>query len=84
MYDEHLFPEPEDNSAELKAQEEFDELVFLVFSTDRGKDLLAKFNEMLLEPKWFPNEEASIGYYREGGNQMLRHLIGCYKSYENK
>jgi hypothetical protein len=63
---------------ETQAQE-FCILVADVFSGNAGNKLIEEFKEMLMEPRWSPTEEASVGFYREGGNAMLRYIINCYK-----
>lgn len=83
MTDEYLFANPEDES-EIKAQEEFNELVYITWSTPHGKELMGKLEDMLKQQRWYPNDDPAMGYFREGGNAMLRYLLECYTNGENK
>ncbi len=86
MIDEDLFPEQEDdtslNGLGKAEQEEFNSLVYSVMSTPVGLLLKGKLEAMTQEQRWYPNEDASMGYYREGGSSMLRYLLECYKDHE--
>ena len=54
---------------------EIDRLILRVFSTRDGKKLLTHFRQITIEqPTWFPGEDASHGYAREGQNSMIRDI----------
>ena len=54
---------------------EVDLLVTRVFSTDDGVKLLAWLRATTIEqPTWFPGEDPSHGYAREGQNSLVREL----------
>ncbi len=86
MVDEDLFPTQEDdislNGLGISEQQEFNALVYSVMSTPTGLLLKSQLEEMTQEQRWYPNEDASIGYYREGGSSMLRYLLDSYKTHE--
>jgi hypothetical protein len=54
---------------------EIDLMVTRVFSTDDGIKLLAWLRATTIEqPTWFPGEDPSHGYAREGQNSLVREL----------
>ena len=54
---------------------EIDLMVTRVFSTDDGVKLLAWLRATTIEqPTWFPGEDPSHGYAREGQNSLVREL----------
>jgi hypothetical protein len=63
---------------ELAAESEPDDLDKLytrVFSTRDGKKLLAHLRAATIEqPTWYPGEDASHGYAREGQNSLVREI----------
>jgi len=55
--------------------EEIDKLHLRVFSTTDGTKLLKYLRSITIEqPTWYPGEEASHGYAREGQNSLIREI----------
>ena len=45
------------------------------FSTEAGQTVLEYLRNMTIEqPTWYPGEEASHGFAREGQNSLVRHI----------
>lgn len=63
----------------MDMDDETSQLIYDTFSNRFGEDLIIKFKEMISEPRWNMGDEPSIGYYREGGAQMLRYIINTYE-----
>jgi hypothetical protein len=54
---------------------DLDKLHLRVFSTRDGKKLLAHLRGITIEqPTWYPGEDASHGYAREGQNSLVREI----------
>lgn len=59
-------------------------LVYRVFGTEDGKELLEMLvKNHLMAPVCPPNTTASYGYYREGQNEIIRGFMRCIKAHEN-
>jgi len=55
--------------------DDLDRLYARVFSTRDGKKLLAHLRGVTIEqPTWYPGEDASHGYAREGQNSLVREI----------
>jgi len=55
---------------------EIDKLVAKVFSTKDGKELLLWLkNKTIDQPSFYPGEDASYGYIREGQNSIVREIL---------
>tara|TARA_R100001163_G_scaffold30902_3_gene24257 strand:+ start:153 stop:404 length:252 start_codon:yes stop_codon:yes gene_type:complete len=60
---------------EEQSVEEIDKLHLRVFSTSDGSKLLSYLRSMTIEqPTWYPGEESSHGYAREGQNSLIREI----------
>jgi hypothetical protein len=56
-------------------ENELDLLITRVFSTEDGVKLLEWLRSITIEqPTWYPGEDASHGYAREGQNSLVREL----------
>jgi hypothetical protein len=56
-------------------ENELDLLITRVFSTEDGVKLLEWMRSITIEqPTWYPGEDASHGYAREGQNSLVREL----------
>ena len=65
-----IAPEP---STEIIS--DLDKLFLRVFSTRDGKKLLTHLRQTTIEqPTWFPGEDPSHGYAREGQNSLVRDI----------
>nr|AKH47284.1 hypothetical protein [uncultured marine virus] len=55
--------------------EDIDKLHLRVFSTEDGAKLLRYLRSVTVEqPTWYPGEDASHGYAREGQNSLVREI----------
>ena len=46
------------------------------FSTDAGQEVLAYLKAMTVDqPAWYPGEDPSQGYAREGQNSIIREIL---------
>lgn len=70
---------PADNSGLAKsklAQDELDIVFVRCFSTEAGAEVLAYLQSMTLDqPSWYPGEDPSHGYAREGQNSIVREIM---------
>jgi len=58
---------------EPNKQRDLDTLYALVFTSEAGAKVLADLESKYLEqPTWFPGDEASHGFHREGQNSVVR------------
>jgi hypothetical protein len=56
-------------------KDDVDRLYLRVFGSDDGQKLLTHLRSMTIEqPTWYPGEEASYGYAREGQNSLVREI----------
>ena len=54
---------------------DLDKLYLRVFSTKDGSQVLKHLRAVTIEqPTWYPGEEASHGYAREGQNSLVREI----------
>jgi len=55
---------------------DIDKLVAKVFATKDGQQLLSWLkNKTIDQPSFYPGEDASYGYIREGQNSIVREII---------
>ena len=67
--------EPEFRRTNQQEQDDIDRLYLRVFGSDDGQELLAHLRALTIEqPTWYPGEEASHGYAREGQNSLVREI----------
>ena len=60
---------------EAAAASDLDKLHLRVFSTRDGKKLVSYLRGITIEqPTWYPGEDASHGYAREGQNSLIREI----------
>ena len=71
----------DDVFGELKSQvvttkrDDLDKAFVRCFSTEAGQTVLEYLRNMTIEqPTWYPGEEASHGFAREGQNSLVRHI----------
>lgn len=56
-------------------KDDVDRLYQRVFGSDDGQKLLTHLRSMTIEqPTWYPGEDASHGYAREGQNSLVREI----------
>lgn len=57
------------------AQDELDILFVRCFATEAGAEVLTYLKSMTLDqPSWYPGEDPSHGYAREGQNSIVREI----------
>lgn len=67
--------EPELRKDVVDMQDDVDRLYLRVFGSDDGQELLQHLRSQTIEqPTWYPGEEASHGYAREGQNSIVREI----------
>jgi hypothetical protein len=55
--------------------DDLDRLYLRVFGSEDGQKLLEHLRSLTIEqPTWYPGEEASHGYAREGQNSIVREI----------
>lgn len=55
--------------------DDLDRLYLRVFGSEDGQKLLGHLRSLTIEqPTWYPGEEASHGYAREGQNSIVREI----------
>ena len=68
-----------DNSALAKnkvAQNDLDIMFVRCFSTEAGAEVLEYLKSMTLnQPSWYPGEDPSHGFAREGQNSIVREIV---------
>lgn len=58
------------------AQDELDLMFVRCFSTEAGTQVLEYLTSMTLDqPSWYPGEDPSHGYAREGQNSIVREIM---------
>jgi hypothetical protein len=63
-------------AANQASQEEINTAFVRCFSTEAGQTVLDFLRGMTLEqPSWYPGEDASHGYAREGQNSIVREIL---------
>jgi hypothetical protein len=56
-------------------KDDIDRLYLRVFGSDDGQKLLTHLRSLTIEqPTWYPGEDASHGYAREGQNSLVREI----------
>tara|TARA_R100000951_G_scaffold9115_1_gene8177 strand:- start:15527 stop:15775 length:249 start_codon:yes stop_codon:yes gene_type:complete len=66
-----LVPNPEKKEAE-----DIDIIITKVFSTRDGAKVLSYLKQITIDqPTWYPGEDASHGYAREGQNSIVRDIF---------
>ena len=56
-------------------KDDVDRLYLRVFGSDDGQKLLTHLRSLTIEqPTWYPGEDASHGYAREGQNSLVREI----------
>lgn len=56
-------------------KDDVDRLYLRVFGSDDGQKLLTHLRALTIEqPTWYPGEDASHGYAREGQNSLVREI----------
>jgi hypothetical protein len=59
----------------VETTSDLDKLFLRVFSTRDGKKLLTHLRQTTIEqPTWFPGEDPSHGFAREGQNSLVRDI----------
>jgi hypothetical protein len=67
--------EPQSRITNQQNNDDIDRLYLRVFGSDDGQELLAHLRALTIEqPTWYPGEEASHGYAREGQNSLVREI----------
>ena len=58
------------------AQDELDIIFVRCFSTEAGAEVLGYLKSMTLDqPSWYPGEDPSRGFAREGQNSIVREIM---------
>jgi len=77
-----------DNSALVKdkiAQDELDLMFVRCFSTEAGAEVLDYLKSVTLDqPSWYPGEDPSHGFAREGQNSIVREIMRRMERGRNK
>ena len=67
--------EPEMRKTQQDNQDDIDRLYLRVFGSDDGQKLLTHLRTLTIEqPTWYPGEDASHGFAREGQNSLVREI----------
>ena len=67
--------EPEIRQTNEEQRDDVDRLYLRVFGSDDGQKLLGHLRSLTIEqPTWYPGEDASHGYAREGQNSLVREI----------
>jgi hypothetical protein len=67
------FAQPIDGG--VNKQSDLDALYAHVFGSDEGRKVLTDLRARTIEqPSWYPGEEASHGFAREGQNSIVRNI----------
>jgi len=51
-----------------------------VFNTTDGRKVLEELRKILNGSTWNPDRTENHGYYREGQNSIIRHIITCVEN----
>jgi len=69
------FVDPKIAEKQQVDKDDIDRLYLRVFASDDGAKLLTHLRALTIEqPTWYPGEEASHGYAREGQNSLVREI----------
>ncbi len=63
------------NKEQLQAMKEECSVYAAVFNTSEGHKVLEHFKKILNNPTWPVDSDTSYGYFREGQNDIIRHII---------
>ena len=67
------------------AQDELDLMFVRCFSTEAGAEVLEHLKAITLDqPSWFPGEDPSHGFAREGQNSVVREILRRIERGRNK
>ena len=67
--------QPELRRTQQESQDDIDRLYLRVFGSDDGQGLLTHLRSLTIEqPTWYPGEDASHGFAREGQNSLVREI----------
>jgi len=67
--------EPETRKTQQDNQDDIDRLYLRVFGSEDGQKLHEHLRSLTIEqPTWYPGEDASHGYAREGQNSLVREI----------
>tara|TARA_R100000231_G_scaffold25866_2_gene23453 strand:- start:1590 stop:1859 length:270 start_codon:yes stop_codon:yes gene_type:complete len=67
--------EPEIRQSNEEQRDDVDRLYLRVFGSDDGQKLLTHLRSLTIEqPTWYPGEDASHGFAREGQNSLVREI----------
>jgi len=67
--------DPEIAKKQQVDKDDVDRLYLRVFGSDDGQKLLTHLRSLTIEqPTWYPGEDASHGFAREGQNSLVREI----------
>ena len=67
--------EPQERLTQQDNQDDIDRLYLRVFGSDDGQKLHEHLRSLTIEqPTWYPGEDASHGFAREGQNSLVREI----------
>lgn len=67
--------EPQTRLTQQDNQDDIDRLYLRVFGSEDGQELLTHLRSLTIEqPTWYPGEDASHGFAREGQNSLVREI----------
>lgn len=67
--------EPQTRKTQQTNQDDIDRLYLRVFASEDGQKLHEHLRSLTIEqPTWYPGEDASHGYAREGQNSLVREI----------
>jgi len=67
--------EPQTRLTQQDNQDDIDRLYLRVFGSEDGQKLHEHLRSLTIEqPTWYPGEDASHGYAREGQNSLVREI----------
>ena len=75
-WDDLLDADNEHLTKSQSSQEEINTAFVRCFSTEAGQTVLEFLLSLTLDqPSWYPGEDASLGYAREGQNSIVREIV---------
>lgn len=67
--------EPQARLTQQDNQDDIDRLYLRVYGSEDGQQLLTHLRSLTIEqPTWYPGEDASHGFAREGQNSLVREI----------
>ena len=67
--------EPQERLTQQDNQDDIDRLYLRVFGSDDGQKIHEHLRSLTIEqPTWYPGEDASHGFAREGQNSLVREI----------